>query len=174
VPLVAVVVWRSVRKRRHDNPHAERQIEALNLPRWRSRSELAAEAKALAERERERAELDRKRERAAELGAKVRSSRAAADAAAAEAVTPDGRMRAAELGAEALQAERAARVALALVPVPWDDLSPAELRWRWELAHHHADEWRPPSTFSVWAREAREAWAERQNTVATATREPSE
>lgn len=34
-------------KWRHDNPHAERQIEAFDLPRWLSRRELAG----LAERE---------------------------------------------------------------------------------------------------------------------------
>lgn len=154
-----------MRKWRHDNPHAERQIEALNLPRWRSRAELAAEAAALEATERERAELERKRSHAAELAERARGARRAADAAdaaAASADTPDARGRAAELAAEAVQAERAARIAAGLVPVPWGDLSPAELRWRWELAHHHADEWRPPSLFSQWAHEAREAWKQRQ------------
>ena len=163
-----------MRRRRHDNPHAERSIVEHALPGWRSRADIEKERLAIEAVEREKAELERKRARAAELVVEARRARRAADDARAAADTPDARQRAAELGAEALQAERAARIGAALVPVPWDDLSPAELRWRWELAHHHSseDEWRPRSVFAQWAHAARERWKQRQIEVATATCEP--
>ena len=99
--------WGDVR-RRHDNPHAEKRIRELDLPRWHSLVELAAE-QAEAEREAKRA------------------------------------------------AERAA--------VPWADLSPAELAFRWMLAH--------PREYAAWAHETREAWKAARSAVDTATRAPA-
>ncbi len=95
-------------RRRHDNPHAEKRIRELDLPRWHSLVELAAE----------RAEAEREARRAAERAA-----------------------------------------------VPWSDLSPAELAFRWMLAH--------PRDYAVWAHETREAWNARRLSVATATGAPA-
>jgi hypothetical protein len=161
-----------VRKRRHDNPFAERAIVERGLPGWRSRSELAAEREALAARERERSELELRQGRAAELAAEARRARRASDAAALCADTPERRRAASELAADAVAAERAALAAASLVPVPWHDLSPAELAFRWMVSHHYADEWREPSAFSVWAHETREAAKTAVAVVATASSAP--
>jgi hypothetical protein len=99
--------WGDVRHR-HDNPHAEKRIRELRLPRWQSMIELAAE-QAEAEREAKRA------------------------------------------------AERAS--------VPWHDLSPAELAFRWMLMH--------PRQYAAWAHQTREDWKARRFGVATATGAPA-
>lgn len=123
---------------KHRNHYAERRIAELALPRWRSRAELAAERARESERERQRAELEARRERAARLGAEARSLELEARRAAARALEePGARALAAELATEAATADRVARAALALVPVPWAELSPAELAFRWMLGHHH-------------------------------------
>lgn len=164
---VALVASAAAVRRRHDNPHAERQIEALKLPRWRSRTELAAEQAAAAERERERLELEARQARADELAEQARSARALAVSAARGATTPDGRRLASELAADALGAERVALAAAARVPVPWGELSPAELAFRWMLAHHHDDPWREPSDYSAWACATRIAWKKARGVVDT-------
>lgn len=129
-------------KPRHDNPHAERQISTLGLARWQSRGAIArqhaAAAEAEAKRERERAELAAKAARAAELAAEARRlERRARRAWERAGSSPELRRHAAELATEAATADRAARQAACLVPVPWSELSPAELAWRWMLNHHH-------------------------------------
>lgn len=152
-------------KPRHENPYAEQRIVELDLAGWRSRSELAAEAEALAAREREETELRRARWRAARRQAEARRARRAAERAVDG--TAEGQRRASELAALASAAERVARAALALVPIPWADLSPAELAFRWMLGHHHCDEWSPPSDYSRWAHDVREAWKTARSLLAT-------
>jgi hypothetical protein len=51
------VGWERVPKPRHDNPHAERQIEALDLPCWQSAAEVEAAERQAAALERQRVEL---------------------------------------------------------------------------------------------------------------------
>lgn len=160
-------------KPRHENRFAERAIVERGLPGWRSRTQLAAEAAAADARERERAELERRQGRATELAAEAVKVRARSDRAARRADTPERRRLAYELAADARAAERAALAAAGLVPVAWDDLSPAELAFRWMLSHHHVDEWREPSEYSLWARERREVWKTAQSAVATTVCEPT-
>ena len=157
-------------KPRHENPHAERLIAHGQLRGWLSRRELEqrrqAEAAALEKRERERAELAAKRARADRLAAEAaRLERRARRVLEWAGGTAAGRRRAAELATEAATVKRVARQAEALVPVPWSDLSPAELAYRWMVDHHHEPRFDLAtgdyieSDYTKWCRESRAAWA---------------
>lgn len=151
-----------MRKPRHENPHAERLIASGQLRRYFSARELAELAETEEKEDADRAARAARGLELAALKAELRQlerrcTRATVKGLSARTLATGGRWR--MLAAELDQRRRVVRARVwALDVVPWSELSPAELAFRWMLDRCGHEQWVRPREWRAHAQRVIERW----------------